>query len=185
MWQQLLCVTEQTRLTWHGVSVEHRLCGRHRWLHQPFSVDWLRHNIKIRLRDQLIQKWHEGISQSRKCTNYKIFKNIIGFEKNLIELPEELRKYLTKLRCRIHHLPIEIGCDENVLRDMRICQHCRKDISDEYHYLLCCPQFRHERTKYLDSIFWKKPSAIQMEKAMTNVNLRKLCIFVKFIFSQF
>ena len=44
--------------------------------------------------------------------------------------------------------------------------------------LLCFPQFSHERTKYLDPIFWKKTSAIKMEKAMTNVNIRKLCIFV-------
>ena len=29
-----------------------------------------------------------------------------------------------------------------------------KDSGDEYHYLLCCPQFSHERTKYLDSKFW-------------------------------
>ena len=116
------------------------------WLSQtmPFSVDCLRHNLKIRLRDQIIQKWQEGISQSRKCTNYRIFKNIFGFDNYLIELPEELRKYLTKFRCRNHRLPIEIGCHENVLRDMRICQHCRKDIGDNYHYLLCCPQFSHQ-----------------------------------------
>ena len=119
------------------------------------------------------------------CLTIGFLKNIFGFEKYLIELPEELRKYLTKFRCRNHRLPIEIGCHENVLRDMRICQYCRKDIGDEYHYLLCCPQYSHERTKYLDSFFWKKPSTIQMEKAMTNVNLRKLCIFVKFILSQF
>ena len=25
LWQQLPCVTKRTRLTWHGVSVEHRL----------------------------------------------------------------------------------------------------------------------------------------------------------------
>ena len=42
-------------------------------------VDYLCHNIKIRLRDQFIQKWHEGIFQSRKCTNYRILKNIFCF----------------------------------------------------------------------------------------------------------
>ena len=70
------------------------------------------------------------------------------------------------------------------IRDMRICQNCRKDIGNEYHYLLCCPQFTHERTKNSDPKFWKKSSAIQMEKAMTNVNIRKLCLFVKFILSK-
>ena len=59
------------------------------WLSQTIP---LRHNLKIRLRDQFIQKCHEGISQSRKCTSYRVLKNIFGFEKYLIELPEELRK---------------------------------------------------------------------------------------------
>ena len=29
-------------------------------------------------------------------------------------------------------------------------------------------QFNHEQTKYLDSKIWQKPSALQMEKTMTN-----------------
>ena len=41
-----------------------------------------------------------------------------------------------------------------------LCQHCRIEIGDEYHYLLCFPQFSHERTKY----FREKTSAIQIEK---------------------
>ena len=92
------------------------------WLSQtiPFSVECLRHNLKIGFIDQFIQKWHEGISQIQICTNHKTFKNIIGFEKYLIELREELRKYLTKFRCRNHWLPIKTRCHENVLRDMRI-----------------------------------------------------------------
>ena len=32
---------------------------------------------------------------------------------------------------------------------------------------------------------WKKSSAMQMGRAMTNVNTRKLCLFVKFILSKF
>ena len=34
---------------------------------------------------------------------------------------------------------IEIGFHENVLRKMRICQDCRKDIGDKYHYLFVVP----------------------------------------------
>ena len=49
------------------------------WLFQtiPISVDCLRHNLKIRLIDQFMQKWHEGISQNRICTNYRIFNKYI------------------------------------------------------------------------------------------------------------
>ena len=81
-------------------------------------------------------KTRNDLSCSASCKF--VFRLILNL-KALNELPEELRKYLTKFRCRNHRLPIEIGCHKNVIRDMRICQHCRKDIGDEYHYLLCCP----------------------------------------------
>ena len=54
---------------------------------------------------------------------------------HLIELAEDLRKTLTKFMCRNRRYPIEIGCHENVLQEMGICQHCRKYIGDEFHYL--------------------------------------------------
>ena len=160
------------------------------WLSQsiPHSADNLRDKIKIRLKDQFIQQWYEGISHGGKCTNYRIFKKIFTFEKYLTELPDQLRKNMTKFRCRNHRLPIESGCRTHVSRDMRICQHCRKDIGDEYHYLLSCPHFTTERAKYIKKTCWQKPSAIQLERLMNNTNsddFRKLSMFVKFILSTF
>ena len=71
------------------------------WLNQslPCSIEVFKHSVKIRLKDQFIQKWHEIISQGGKCTVYRIIKTSFGFESYLNELPDLLRKYFTKFRC--------------------------------------------------------------------------------------
>ena len=47
------------------------------WLAQslPCSVSTFRKILKLRWKDQVIQKRHESILGSRKCINYRIFKN--------------------------------------------------------------------------------------------------------------
>ena len=35
-----------------------------------------------------------------------------------------------------------------VLRDTRIYQFCETDIGDEFHCLICCPDFKEERKLY-------------------------------------
>ena len=41
----------------------------------PSSVSIFRNILKLRWKDQVIQKRHESISGSKKCMNYRIFKN--------------------------------------------------------------------------------------------------------------
>ena len=110
----------------------------------PFKA--FKQSVKLRLKEQFIQTWHKSISQVT-CTKYRIIKITFGFENYLNDLPDLLRKYFTKFRCRNHRLPIEAGVRSQVLRDMRVCQFCKTDIGDEFHYLLCCFNFKEERKK--------------------------------------
>ena len=160
------------------------------WLSQaiPYSIDNFRNLIKLRLRDQFIQKWHDGISQGGKCTNYRMFKLTFRLERYLIELPDQLCKSLTRFRCRNHRLPIESGCRENIQSNMRTCQYCLKDIGDEFHYLLSCSHFNNTRKQYIHPKFWNNPSTFQMERLMNIVSddeLKKLSLFIKYILAQF
>ena len=86
--------------------------------------------IKLPLNNRILLTKYQG----GKCKVYRII------EKYLIILPLNNRILLTKFRCRNHRLPIESGSRAQTL----LCFHCN-DISDEYHYLLCCPLFREER----------------------------------------
>ena len=140
------------------------------------------------MKDQFIQKWHESISQGGKCTVYRIIKTTFGFENYLNTLPQLLRKYFTKFRCRNHRLPIEAGVRSQVLRDMRLCHLCQKDIGDEYHYLLCCSHFSEERKKYIYPKYWRRPSTIYLEELFRHTkgeNLNKLALFAKCIICKF
>ena len=134
------------------------------WLNQslPCSIEVFKQSVKIRLGDQFIQKWHETISQGGKCTIYRIIKTSFGFENYLNVLPDLLRKYFTKFRCRNHRLPIEAGARSQVLRDMRMCQFCEIDIGDEFHYLLCCPTFKEERKNFINSKYYRRPSTFYL-----------------------
>ena len=55
------------------------------WLNQslPCSIKVFKHSVKIRLKYQFIQKWHDIISQGGKCTVYRINKTSFGFESYL------------------------------------------------------------------------------------------------------
>ena len=51
----------------------------------------------------------QDIYLNSKCINYRIYKDIFGFEDYLIQLPDNLRVVLTKFRCRNNKMPVEIG----------------------------------------------------------------------------
>ena len=66
---------------------------------------------------------------------------MFGFFPSLVDLPDNLRKILTKFGCRNHSLSIERG---NIPPDMRSCHYCREDIGEKYHYLLICSHFKNK-----------------------------------------
>ena len=53
----------------------------------PKSTVYFNTILKLRLHNQFIQNWNEGITKGGKCTVYSIIKNTFGFEKYLTELP--------------------------------------------------------------------------------------------------
>ena len=106
----------------------------------------------------------------------------------MVDLPDNLRKILTKFMCRNHRLPIERGCQENIPPDMRLCHYCREDIGDKYHYLLICRHFKNERKKNVESKFWKRPSTSMLKKLMNDNksdNIQNISLFIKCILSKF
>ena len=77
--------------------------------HIPNSFECFKEVIKRRLEDQFIQKWSEELFNSGKCTNYKIFKTNLILEKYLLLTAPNIRKSITRFRCRNSKLPIVLG----------------------------------------------------------------------------
>ena len=112
----------------------------------------------------------QDIYLNSKCINYRIYKDIFGFEDYLIQLPDNLRVVLTKFRCRNNKMPVEIGARDNVPREQRICNLCDTgDIGDEFHYLFICKHLISHRKKYIQPVYLKHISTIKMH-AIMNVN---------------
>jgi hypothetical protein len=152
-------------------------------------INWLKSTVNVKLKELFHEKWSFDVYNSSKCLNYRIFKENFIFENYLIQLPANLRQYLTKLRCASHKLPIEKGRFLNITRDERICNLCLLDeIGDEFHYLFKCTHFNNHRMKYIENQFSINPNSVKYNQLMSSSNrhqLIKLAIFCKIILSTF
>ena len=145
----------------------------------------LKQSVKLRINVQFIQKWHTSILQGGKCTIYRIIKTTFGFENAFKDLPDNLKKYITKYRCRNHFLPIEAVVRSQVLRDMCVCQFCKTDIGDESRYLFCCVNFKDERKKYIDAKYYLSIYVPQIFKQGKSEQLKEFAIFAKIKICKF
>ena len=130
------------------------------------------------------QNWRNNCLKDGKCNYYKEFKLDLCLEKYLTNLPDQLKISLCKFRCSTHLLPIEKGRHLGIPRNERLCELCKDDLGDEYHYLFICPSFLISRKKYLAPYYWKKPSVekfINLMKIKKVKSLTKLAKIVKII----
>ena len=164
-------------------------CGlSHIWINQTFhSINWLKSCIKEVLQNQFVQEWNCIINDSPKCINYRILKTNFELEYYLLNLPKDLRIFLTRLRTCNHRLPIETGRWNNIERNLRKCTKCNcNSIGDEFHYILECTFFSNDRKMYLDNRFCTYPNTFKFHELMNTNNfeiLKSLAKFIKKIFN--
>ena len=129
------------------------------------------------------------MKSSSKCSTYQCFKFSLSMEKYLIQLPVDLRIPLTKYRLSSHRLPIEVGRHHGIVRSNRLCNLCTKrEIGDEYHYLVSCNYFDKDRQFFLGIGENDIPNVSSLYKVFCceNIdNLRRLSLFVKCILKEF
>jgi hypothetical protein len=159
------------------------------WENQTFSsLSWLKHSVQQISQDQYKQNWHSDVTEGRKCLNYRIFKTKFILEPYLLSLPENLRRKMSKFRCRNVKIPIELGAHRNIPREDRKCTLCELDeLGDEYHYVFMCPFFTKERHNFVKKYFWDKPSAPKLCELLNSKgkNLRNIGKFIAAIMDKF
>ena len=147
-----------------------------------YSAYWFKNEVKRRLQDQFIQKWHEEISDTESFYNYRMFKKHFEFEKYLSILPFNLAHALLKLRTLNHKLPIQNGRILGMQRRERICFKCNKgDIGDEFHYLFCCDYFSDSRKLLIKKYYYRSPNTIKYNQLLENESKQVLLKLVKFV----
>ena len=145
--------------------------------------------IVTSLKDLVIQDWYAKLNQSSKGRTYSLFKENVDFESYLTTLPKRFYIPLIKFRTANFKLPIETGRWENVNIEDRKCMLCDKnDLGDDFHYLLTCPYFEHDRTTLLKPYYYTRPNIIKYKELMTNKNTNEqinLSKFMKIIMNKF
>jgi len=156
------------------------------WTHQGDGIDqdWFKNAIKQRLFEHSQQYWISSINESSKCTNYKIFKEKLGYESYLNVLPSKLCKAFTKFRCSNHRLPVEVGSYSNIPRNERLCKLCNSNqLGDEYHFVLECNHFSLVRKGLIKAYYIRNPSSYKFKKLFnaSGEELVNLCKFISHI----
>ena len=91
-----------------------------------------------------------------------------------------------QIRTRNHRLPIETGKWQKKQREERVCNLCKSEIGDEFHYVLVCQTLKNVRRQYLNKFFHVLPNTVKISELFNSKNtvtLRKLCEFFGAIFS--
>ena len=64
----------------------------------------------------------------------------------------KLRIALTRLRTGAHYLPIVTDAWRNIERNSRICNLCKHDVGDEFHFLFTCTAFNDLRETFINNV---------------------------------
>lgn len=138
--------------------------------------------IKQNLLDQFLQKWNSQLQESSKGRNYNLFKLDLNFEGYLRTLNGSLLLTMFRFRTANHKLPVETGRWNNIDLPERKCQLCdKRDLGDEYHYLLSCKYFRSERRASIDPYFYQSPNVLKFKELLQISDAEKLVKLAKFM----
>ena len=121
--------------------------------------------IDHRIKDYLLHEWHTMLDNNRLCLNYRLIKETFEIEHYLTISDEKIRIPLAKFRSGSHFLPIS----DQRYRDMdprNYCPLCQtNEVGDEYHYIMSCPAFNHQRSKYIDPYFTNRPNILKYKNS--------------------
>ena len=137
--------------------------------------------IDQRIRDTLLQEWHVMLRDNRLCLNYRLLKEDFGIEHYLKSSDEKIRIPLTKFRTGSHFLPISDKryLDIDQRNDCSLCH--MNEIGDEYHYVMYCPPFDYQRSRYIDPYFTTRPNVLKYKELFTVSTPSKLSKLSKFV----
>ena len=88
-----------------------------------------------------------------KLKLYRSIKGNLGLEEYLLDMKDQHRKLIARLRCSSSELSIEMDRWKSVSREDRKCLVCNDgSIEYEKHFLLDCPVYNKEREEMFNNI---------------------------------
>ena len=142
----------------------------------PKNKNVFQKSFNNRIINQYESCWEKIKNSSEgKLQFYFEHKKTFRFEKYLDNITKDKREALTRFRLSCHTLPIERMRYQQVKREERICPICeRKEIGNEWHYLLKCDntQIRNTRSHFFGLIKNIQPQS----RNLKDENLIKYCM---------
>jgi len=133
-----------------------------------------------------LHSWFIDMSSSSMCISYRLYKKHLNFERYLTNSNYRDRISLTKFRCANSKLPVY---DQIYVYATDKCTLCDlHERGDEYHYILICPFFKHDREMYLKRYYYNRPNLLKFEQLFSSQNkntISKLAKLVKVILACF
>ena len=117
------------------------------WLNQATtqSRNVFVNKIEAILKDQYMQSWHNDVSTSDKCLNYRLYKEYHGYEQYL-----DILSGYSCIQDFIFFVFAILIYQLKIPRHERVCKLCNANqLGYEFHYLFSCPFFQDTRRKYI------------------------------------
>ena len=149
------------------------------WENNDFpNQKWLSLSIKQKLTDIYLNEWYQNVEMDK---NYRLFKKSFKFENYISTVPYNMLSYIISFKTRNHKLPVEKGRWNKIEYNRRLCDLCKQDIGDEYHYLLTCNNLKDMRKQYIKPYFYRRPNILKYEQLLNSKNMKILMSLAKFI----
>lgn len=121
------------------------------------EVKLLKPEVKARFSNfynRLFESRIENLTEHNKLFIYKHIKtNMCTREFYLNNSNIEYRQYITKFRISSHNLEVELGRYKKVPRNLRICNFCKlNETDDEYHFFFRCELNLNLRNEFLSEL---------------------------------
>ena len=155
-----------------------------------YTLSRFKVEIKRRITDQFLQKWHNDIHDCNTSIIYRMYKTEFKFEKYLTILPSNLKRKMTQFRLSSHKLPVQRLRYFDVPRHERLCTLCDKqEMGDEYHYLFSCTYqpIQDKRRLMISRRIYHHHNIFKFQSLMNikaKSKLKKLAIFITEILNQ-
>ena len=142
--------------------------------------------VKERLTDVYKQNILSDITSSSKCYMYKHLIDHVTLQNYLTKpIFNQYKKFISKLRLSSHCLYIETGRHQKIPIEKRICQTCKEDVEDEFHFMLKCPSYKDLRLKFLKPYYFTRPSVFKLVQLLSSSNTKELCNIGKYLQKAF
>ncbi|MEW8544973.1 MAG: reverse transcriptase family protein [Candidatus Thiodiazotropha sp.] len=150
------------------------------------NVNLFMKTFKQRLIDCSSQDWCSKITASGKSRHYKFIMPAMQVANYIqYDIPIKFRIALSKLKCSVHSLNVEVGRHSNIPYEQRLCVLCNmQEIEDEFHFVMSCPVYHSLRITYLPNIV-SEHVTVDMFYSLFKGNKDQVLSLAKYIYHAF